>query len=396
MDPRATRPPTAAGAALIAQPFRAALQPWADRPAGGPLRACLLPGRSPAAPALPAPVPAAAGGTLAPELSARLEALMCDTALAMAGPLGEPLIRVIRAGGKKLRPALTMAVAAIGGLAGDDPRVLAAAAAVELLHCAALVHDDLIDGAPLRRGVATLSAHEGRAAAVVGGDLLIAAACALAGEVSRDASVIMAQTLGQLCRGEAVQDQLRYDALAPVERLMEVTRLKTGSLLRAACLLGAESFDAAPGLCAAVADFGMDLGICVQLVDDLLDVVSSPALTAKPVGADFSSGTLTLPIALAIRECPELGELLRPGLDPVSGERAMALLRGAGDALASTAATARDHAILAGQRLRDAAGGQAAAEQLTGWPLAYLDSQLESKVGDQHRWLVSPLASPAP
>jgi heptaprenyl diphosphate synthase len=320
---------------------------------------------------------------------------MSDTVLALAGPLGEPLTRVIRAGGKKLRPGLTVAVAAIGGRTAGDPRVLAAAAAVELLHCASLVHDDLIDGASVRRGVATLSAQEGSAAAVVGGDLLISAACLLAAEAGPGASVIIADALARLCRGEAFQDQLRYDALAPVAGLMEVTRLKTGSLLRAACLLGARSFDAGPALCAAAADFGMDLGICVQLVDDLLDVVSSPALAAKPVGADFASGTLTLPIALAIRDCPELGELLRPGLNPVQGDRAMSLLQNAAGALASTAAAARGHAARAGQHLRAAARGQAGAELLSRWPAEYLDSQLQSKVADQHRWLASPLASAA-
>jgi hypothetical protein len=88
-------------------------------------------------------------------------------------------------------------------------------------------------------------------------------------------------------------------------------------------------------LSAAAADFGMDLGICLQLVDDLLDVVSSPALAAKPVGADFASGTLTMPIALAIRDCPELGQLLRPGLDAAAADRAMSLLQNAAGALAA-------------------------------------------------------------
>jgi heptaprenyl diphosphate synthase len=365
-------------------PHRARREQRAQRPA-----------RESAAEPRPPAGAAPAAWALPPDGSARLETLMRDTVLGLAGPLGEPLTRVIQAGGKKLRPALTVAVAAIGGRTIEDPRVLAAAAAVELLHCASLVHDDLIDGASVRRGVATLSAREGSAAAVVGGDLLISAACLLAAEAGPGAGVIIAEALARLCRGEALQDQLRYDVQAPVEALMEVTRLKTGSLLRAACLLGARSFDAGPELSAAAADFGMDLGICLQLVDDLLDVVSSPVLAAKPVGADFTSGTLTLPIALAIRDCPELGQLLRPGLGPAAGDRAMSLLRNAAGALASTAAAARDHAGRAGQHLRAAAGGQAGAERLARWPAAYLSSQLQSKVGDQHRWLVSPLASTA-
>jgi geranylgeranyl pyrophosphate synthase len=124
-------------------------------------------------------------------------------------------------------------------------------------------------------------------------------------------------------------------------------------------------------------------------------VVSSPALAAKPVGADFASGTLTLPIALAIRDCPELGRLLRPGLDAAAADRAMSLLQNAAGALAATAAAARDHAGRAGQHLRAAARGQAGAARLARWPAAYLDSQLESQVADQHRWLAAPLASTA-
>jgi geranylgeranyl pyrophosphate synthase len=332
---------------------------------------------------------------LAPDVAARLDRAMRDAVTELAGPLGDPLIRVISGGGKRLRPALTLAVAAAGGGTIENPRVLAAAAAAELLHCATLVHDDLIDGAAVRRGIVTLSAREGCGAAVVGGDLLIAAASMLAGGVSQEAGVLLARTLATLCRGEAVQNQLRYSSLAPVDRLTEVSRLKTGSLFQAACLLGAQACDAGPEFRAAVAGFGMDLGVCFQLVDDLLDVVSSPSLVGKPVGADFASGTLTLPIALAIRDCPELSGLLRPGLDAVGLDRATGLLRNAAGALAETAAVARAYASRAGEHLSGLAPGRERVELLAGWPMAYLDRQLQDKVGEQHRWLAAPLASAA-
>ena len=106
---------------------------------------------------------------------------MRDAVIELAGPLSDATAPCLRAGGKKMRPALTVAIAAVGGRTAEDPQRAGAAAAVELLHCATLVHDDLIDGALTRRGVATLSAREGCGAAVVGGDLLIAAASMLAG-----------------------------------------------------------------------------------------------------------------------------------------------------------------------------------------------------------------------
>lgn len=314
---------------------------------------------------------------------------MRDAVAEVAGPLGEPLIRVIHAGGKRLRPALTMAIAAIGGRTPAEAGVLELAAAVELLHCATLVHDDLIDGGLTRRGVPTVNAREGDAAAVVGGDLLIAAASGLAGGVSREAGLTVARTLAQLCRGEIIQEQLRYDACAPVERLVEVARLKTGSLFQAACLLGTETFDAGPELTEAVASFGMDLGICVQLADDLLDVAGDPYLAGKPVGADFASGTLTLPIAWAIRDCPELSALLRPGLDAAALARAVHLLRDAAGALTATAATAGAYASTAGSRLESASTDQGLAGRVAGWPMSYLISQLQTKLDEQHRWLAT-------
>jgi heptaprenyl diphosphate synthase len=335
------------------------------------------------------------GWALRPDVASRLDTAMRDAVMELAGPLGAPLTRVIQAGGKRLRPALTLAIAAMGGRTADDPGVLALAAAVELLHCATLVHDDLIDGAPERRGVPTLSAREGPAAAVVGGDLLIAAASMMAGQVSQEAGLLVARTLASLCRGEVLQDQLRYDAAAPVDRLMEVARLKTGSLFQLACLLGAQTFDCGPAFREAVAGFGMDLGVCVQLVDDLLDLVSSPSLAGKPVGADFSSGTVTVPIALALRDCPELRLLLRPGLGTAALERAMRLLQDGAGSLAEATATARLIADGAGSRLRAVAPGQGTAELLAGLPVMYLDSQLQAKTGDRHRWLAAPMVSAA-
>jgi len=339
--------------------------------------------------------PGPSAWALPPAADRRLRALMRKTVLSMGGPLGNPLMRIITAGGKGLRPALTITTAAIGGCEAEDAPVLAAAAAIEFLHVASLVHDDLIDQAPIRRGVATLSAREGPSAAIVGGDLLIAAACTLAGEVSREAGGIMAETLAQLCRGEAIQDELRYRPFTSVESLTEVMRLKAGSLLRAACLLGAHCWNADAQAQSAVADFGMDLGVCLQLTDDLLDVVSSPVLAAKPVGTDFSAGTPTLPAVLAIRENAELGQLLRPGLDPASRQRAISLLQSSAGPLAATEAAARDYATRAARRL-DAADLGPAARELARWPEAYLNGQLASRVDDEHRWLFSQLAGATP
>lgn len=314
----------------------------------------------------------------------------------VAGPLTGALLRIVGAGGKKLRPALTFAAAAIGDCSTSDPDVLAAATAVELLHCATLVHDDLIDVATTRRGVITLNSLEGMPTAIVGGDLLISAAVLAAGRVSARAGVVIAETLGLLCRGEAAQEKLRWDPDAPLDDIISVAGAKTGSLLRAACLLGCHSFQADPELCAAAADFGLDFGICLQLIDDLLDIVSSPASAGKPVGADFAAGTVTVPAALAMRSHPELRQLLRIDSDDASRRAALALLQDADEAIEATAALAREHADRASSRLLAAAPDQPAAERLARWPGEFLGSQLERVDGERHRRLIARSMAMAP
>jgi geranylgeranyl pyrophosphate synthase len=320
-------------------------------------------------PARPQPARPAPEWGLRPGVAARLRAAMRDAIAATGGPGSGPVLAGLRDGGsattgQQLRPAVVLAFAAIGGRTIDDRGVLPAAAAVELLD------RGMLDGAPAGRG-----------------DLLVAAATGLASQVSPQAGVLIAETLAHLYSGRALQDQLRYDACAPTHRLMEVVRLTTGSLFRAACLLGAQTFDSGPVLRAVAGGFGMDLGICVQLLDDLLDVVSSPSPAGPPTG-NFAAGRLTLPIALAIRDCPELAGLLRPGPGQVSRERAAGLLHDASAALAATAATARTYANGAEMRL----GPVATGHQVTRWPTAYLASRLKAGTGERHRWLATPLA----
>ncbi len=323
--------------------------------------------------------------SLSTAVGSALDDLMRDTVTALAGPLAAPVQRVVAAGGKRLRPALTMTTAAL--LAPSHGRdALTLAAAVELLHCATLVHDDLIDGAQVRRGVVTISAAEGVPAAVVSGDLLIAAASLLASGVSKGAAMVLARTLADLCRGESLQDRLRYDPAATIPQLVDVAAGKTGALTRAACLLGALSGgqDPAP----AVAEFGLQFGISLQLVDDVLDVVSSPALLGKPVGADFAAGTMTLPAAFALRAYPELRSSLSPDASPADRSRALPCLRSAA-AIRPSVAVALEHAHAAKAALLTVAGSDSALEGLAEWPLRYARTQLLGKADPQWAELVA-------
>jgi geranylgeranyl pyrophosphate synthase len=170
--------------------------------------------------------------------------------------------------------------------------------AVELVHSATLVHDDVLDGSPLRRGRPTVMAEGGRLAATATGDLLFSRAFAELTQTGSVAAVrVLSQASSELAIGELMQ---RADAWRAVstERYLERCRLKTASLFEASCRLGA-LFGERPDLAAALGEFGERLGVAFQILDDVLDVSGPPERTGKPRGADLLDGTITLPLILA-------------------------------------------------------------------------------------------------
>jgi geranylgeranyl pyrophosphate synthase len=227
----------------------------------------------------------------------------------LAGGHGELLARfagqTIAAGGKRLRPLLVFLAA--GAPPPETDGLLGAAVAVELVHGATLIHDDVLDGSPLRRGHPTVFAAGGRSMAIATGDLLFSRAFAeLAATGSVQAVRVLARASRELAAGEVMQ---RADAFAPdltVERYLERCRLKTAVLFRAACELGALQ---AGGPSRELADFGEQIGLAFQILDDVLDVTGPPERTGKPRGTDLLDGTVTLPLIVAGRRDPEIARL---------------------------------------------------------------------------------------
>jgi geranylgeranyl pyrophosphate synthase len=201
----------------------------------------------------------------------------------------------LAAGGKRLRPLLVFLAAP----AGREPPY-AAGVAVELVHMATLVHDDLIDRAGYRRGRASAWARFGPDAARAAGDYLFARAFAELAATGYDRAVsTLASGCLSLARGEALQRAQTHDPETSVESYLERCALKTGKLFEAACLLGAGvTRSDAP----ALADFGLSLGIAFQIVDDILDCTGDTIDTGKISGTDLREGTPTLPLLLAARE----------------------------------------------------------------------------------------------
>jgi geranylgeranyl pyrophosphate synthase len=240
----------------------------------------------------------AAGGPQLGGLLERTEARLAEVAQSHGATLGALAGATLAAGGKRLRPMLVFLCA--GDSAGDE--LVGAAAAVELLHMATLVHDDVLDRAPLRRGRPTVFASDGRGAATATGDLLFSRAFAeLVRGASPDAVRDLSQASSALARGELMQ---RADAWSPdvrEERYLTRCELKTGRLFEAACRLGARLGDPGPPAAPALGDFGSRVGLAFQIFDDVLDVSGPSERTGKHRGTDLLDGTVTLPLILARR-----------------------------------------------------------------------------------------------
>jgi heptaprenyl diphosphate synthase len=332
------------------------------------------------------------------EHRAAVDSALLDAVLRSAPTLAGPAARVL-SGGKRLRPAVTIAAAGrhdgdpvgtVGlsgptGTGGLRPDVLAGATAVELLHWATLVHDDVIDGARSRHGQPTVNAREGLGQAIVTGDLLIGAAFELGCRVGTDTVRCLAQTLSDLCVGQTREDSHRFDLGADEDDVLAVASGKTGSLLAAAARIGGHCVGVDAAVLDALSEFGMAFGISLQLLDDALDLVSSVELLGKPVGSDFVNGTITLPAVVSLRSSAELRDLVRPGLSVEDAERALELLRNP-EAVRHTLRQARHQAERACAILTAVADPRFVA--LARWPIAYFDDQLATKVVPSFRPLL--------
>jgi geranylgeranyl pyrophosphate synthase len=202
------------------------------------------------------------------------------------------------AGGKRLRPALAF----LSSSPEDDPPV-AAGVAVELVHMATLVHDDLIDGAAMRRGRAAAWSEHGEGAARAAGDYLFARAFSVLAATGDPSSVgLLADASLALARGEAMQRRQRHDPDTTVDAYLERCALKTGALFAAACVLGGGS-----------GEYGRLLGIAFQIADDVLDCTGDTIETGKVPGTDLQDGTPTLPLLLAAQADPLVRDALAGG-----------------------------------------------------------------------------------
>ncbi len=253
----------------------------------------------------------------------RLEARLEASVASHPGLVAEVGNETLSAGGKRLRPVLVFLAAPPS--CREHDRTVAAGVAVELIHMATLVHDDMLDGADLRRGRPTAWASYGNGAAKAAGDYLFARAFA---ELSRTGDAGAVQVLAgaalALARGEALQRRQAFRPETTVDDYLLRCSLKTGKLFEAACLLGGGRQE--------LGGFGLSLGVAFQIADDILDCTGDFDTTGKAPGVDLRDGTPTLPLILAANEDPRVwqalaGESVRDALDRVASTSALAQSR---------------------------------------------------------------------
>ena len=209
---------------------------------------------------------------------------------------------VLSSGGKRLRPALVLLAAELCGYTGS--RRVQIAAAVELLHTATLLHDDVVDFSSLRRGRPSANAVWGNRRAVLGGDFLYARSSNL---VIDDGNMEIvdrfAETIRLMAEGELLQLEFSFDAAATEAQYFTVIDHKSAQLLRAACEAGAILGGATKAERRKIAEFGRELGIAFQLRDDALDYEAGALTLGKPSRSDLREGKVTLPLLLALKRC---------------------------------------------------------------------------------------------
>lgn len=298
---------------------------------------------------------------------ARVEAAL-ELAVAADDPfLTEVAGHLVRAGGKRLRPALAVASAVAGGVAVDEG-VVQGGVAVELVHLGSLYHDDVIDQADSRHRVDSVNARWGNLVAILAGDFLLARASEIAARLGTEVAGLLAATIGSLCAGEVAQLQAAFDPGRSEAAYLRAVEGKTASLFSASCRIGGLVGGLPRAWVDALTGYGRALGVAFQIWDDVRDLVGSEDVLGKPAGHDMVEGTYTLPVIRTLARAgvgDDLRALLGRRLDAPTRDKARDLILGT-DALESVTVEGRRWADRAEASLEPLRSGGAPAGALAG------------------------------
>lgn len=237
---------------------------------------------------------------LAADDMARVDALIIERMQSDVPVIPMLADHLVAAGGKRLRPLLTVAAARVAG--GPVDNAVKLAAAVEFIHTATLLHDDIVDASNLRRGKVAAHLIWGAPSSVLVGDFLFARAFELMVETDRIAALgILSRASAVIAEGEVLQLTRAHDLGLDQDVYMQIIAAKTAELFAAAAEAGAVGADVDPIQCAALRDYGLNLGLAFQLADDALDYGGASEALGKNAGDDFNEGKVTLPLLLAVQ-----------------------------------------------------------------------------------------------
>ncbi|MBM7770423.1 heptaprenyl diphosphate synthase [Actinokineospora baliensis] len=258
---------------------------------------------------------------------AKVESLLREVVHSDFEFVDEAALHLVKAGGKRFRPLFTLLSAQFND--GGTDKVIAAAAAVELVHLATLYHDDVMDEATMRRGDASANARWNNSVAILTGDFLFAHASMLVADLGADATRVIAETMRELVTGQMRETVGPGDA-DPIKHYLSVITQKTGSLIATAGRFGGMFSGATQAEVHALCRFGDIIGAAFQISDDVIDIASPATESGKTPGTDLREGVRTLPMLYALADGtePRLAQLLAgPITDDAEVDEALELLR---------------------------------------------------------------------
>ncbi|MBI4884860.1 MAG: polyprenyl synthetase family protein, partial [Actinobacteria bacterium] len=248
---------------------------------------------------------------------------------------------LIVAGGKRLRPVLTVVASQVAGATDAEllERAVQGGISCELVQTGSLYHDDVMDEAHTRRGVDTVNAKWGNLQAILAGDFLLSRASEIAASLGTEVAGLLARTIGRLCEGQIEELRHTYNSARPEASYLSSISGKTASLFSTAARIGGLVAELERPLIDALTEYGEAFGIVFQIVDDVLDITATEEQLGKPAGHDMVEGVYTLPVLRTLQAggiaAVELLSLLGRPLDAVEQDKALAIVRSNGGIAAS-------------------------------------------------------------
>ena len=306
----------------------------------------------------------------------RVEAALLNAVRTSDPYLTEVASHLIVAGGKRLRPVMTIAAAQVGSADAVANDVILGGIACELVHLGSLYHDDVMDESTTRRGVETVNAKWGNLQAIVAGDFLLSRASEIAASLGNEVAGLLARTIGRLCEGQIEELKTTYDMKRSIPTYLSSIDGKTASLFSTSARIGALVAGHERQVVDALTNYGTSFGMVFQIVDDVLDILSTEEELGKPAGHDMEEGVYTLPVLLTLAEggvaADELRELLGKPLSAVERDKALSIVR-SNNGVQAAIDTARNYVQLAEAECNRMPQG-AATDALRAAPMALLGS----------------------